>query len=71
MRAGAGARVKGIDEELEGLRAKQAELTAQWEKERSSMTKLTQIKEELERVNLEVQQVRPHPRPASQWDCSI
>lgn len=57
MHAGSGARLKGIDEELEGLRTQQAELTSQWEKERSSMTKLTQIKEELERVNLEVQQV--------------
>lgn len=51
-------RLKALDEELDNLRHKQEELNAQWEKERSSMTKLTQIKEELERVNLEVQQAR-------------
>jgi septal ring factor EnvC (AmiA/AmiB activator) len=59
VNAGARGRLKALDAELEELRNQQAELNAQWERERSSMTKLTQIKEEVERVNLEVQQARP------------
>jgi DNA repair exonuclease SbcCD ATPase subunit len=64
LNAGARGRLKALDAELEELRNQQAELNAQWERERSSMTKLTQIKEEVERVNLEVQQARaPAPFP--------
>ena len=54
----AAARLQTLDKELDGLRVKQRELTAQWEAERDDMMKLSNIKEEVERVNLEVQQVR-------------
>jgi ATP-dependent Clp protease ATP-binding subunit ClpB len=53
----AGERLKGLDEELEGLRERQGSLNAQWERERSDMLQLNNIKEEVERVNLEIQQV--------------
>ena len=57
----AAARLHGLDSELEGLRAKQQQLTAQWDRERGDMMQLTNIKEEVERVNLEIQQVRRLP----------
>lgn len=55
---GAAARLGTLDGELSGLRERQQALAAQWESERSDMMRLTQIKEEVERVNLEIQQVR-------------
>jgi ATP-dependent Clp protease ATP-binding subunit ClpB len=55
---GAAARLAALDRELEGLREQQSKLAAQWESERDIMNKLAQIKEEIDRVNLEVQQVR-------------
>ena len=52
----AAERLEGLDRELAGLRERQQGLNAQWESERSDMMALTNIKEEVERVNLEVQQ---------------
>ena len=54
----AAARLTELDKELDGLRKRQFGLNAQWEGERDEMMKLSNIKEEVERVNLEVQQVR-------------
>jgi ATP-dependent Clp protease ATP-binding subunit ClpB len=42
--------------ELEWLKGKQKELTDQWEHEKSVMTRIQSIKEEVDRVNLEIQQ---------------
>jgi ATP-dependent Clp protease ATP-binding subunit ClpB len=53
---GAAARLAGLDAELERLKGDQARITAQWEGERQEMGKLRSLKEEIERVGLEVQQ---------------
>ncbi|KAG0584395.1 hypothetical protein M758_3G206900 [Ceratodon purpureus] len=42
--------------ELDQLKKKQKELTDQWEHEKSVMTRIQSIKEEIDRVNLEIQQ---------------
>ncbi|CAN8299979.1 unnamed protein product [Cochlearia groenlandica] len=49
-------RLNRIETELISLKEKQAELTEQWEHERSVMSRLQSIKEEIDRVNLEIQQ---------------
>uniref|UniRef100_A0A1D1ZH43 Chaperone protein ClpB3, chloroplastic n=1 Tax=Anthurium amnicola TaxID=1678845 RepID=A0A1D1ZH43_9ARAE len=49
-------RLSRLDAELSLLKAKQAELTEQWEHEKSVMTRIQSIKEEIDRVNLEIQQ---------------
>ncbi|CAF1886040.1 unnamed protein product [Brassica oleracea var. botrytis] len=49
-------RLSRIETELLSLKEKQAELTQQWEHERSVMSRLQSIKEEIDRVNLEIQQ---------------
>ncbi|ESQ41517.1 hypothetical protein EUTSA_v10012593mg [Eutrema salsugineum] len=49
-------RLNRIETELLLLKEKQAELTEQWEHERSVMSRLQSIKEEIDRVNLEIQQ---------------
>ncbi|KAJ0232569.1 Chaperone protein ClpB3 [Hirschfeldia incana] len=49
-------RLSRIETELLSLKEKQAELTEQWEHERSVMSRLQSIKEEIDRVNLEIQQ---------------
>ncbi|VVB14584.1 unnamed protein product [Arabis nemorensis] len=49
-------RLSRIESELLLLKEKQAELTEQWEHERSVMSRLQSIKEEIDRVNLEIQQ---------------
>ncbi|KAF8106198.1 hypothetical protein N665_0145s0015 [Sinapis alba] len=49
-------RLNRIETELVLLKEKQAELTEQWEHERSVMSRLQSIKEEIDRVNLEIQQ---------------
>jgi ATP-dependent Clp protease ATP-binding subunit ClpB len=53
---GAAARLAALDAELERLKGDQARITAQWEGERAEMGKLRSLKEEIERVGLEVQQ---------------
>ncbi|KAI5591838.1 hypothetical protein POPTR_004G124800v4 [Populus trichocarpa] len=49
-------RLSRLDTELSLLKKKQAELTEQWEHEKSVMTCIQSIKEEIDRVNLEIQQ---------------
>lgn len=49
-------RLNRLEAELDLLKEKQAELTEQWEHEKSVMTRLQSIKEEIDRVNLEIQQ---------------
>ncbi|XP_077223452.1 chaperone protein ClpB3, chloroplastic-like [Tasmannia lanceolata] len=49
-------RLSRIEAELSLLKEKQAELTEQWEHEKSVMTRIQSIKEEIDRVNLEIQQ---------------
>ena len=40
-----------------GLKAEQAELTQQWERERDDLSKVQRVKEEIDRVNIEIAQV--------------
>ncbi|WCJ25633.1 Chaperone protein ClpB [Euphorbia peplus] len=49
-------RLSRLDAELSLLKTKQAELTEQWEHEKTVMTRIQSIKEEIDRVNLEIQQ---------------
>ncbi|KAH7652401.1 ATP-dependent Clp protease ATP-binding subunit ClpB protein [Dioscorea alata] len=49
-------RLARLEAELALLKEKQAQLTEQWENEKSVMTKIQSIKEEIDRVNLEIQQ---------------
>ncbi|KAG0487234.1 hypothetical protein HPP92_009329 [Vanilla planifolia] len=49
-------RLARLDAELSLLKAKQAELTEQWEHEKSVMTRIQSVKEEIDRVNIEIQQ---------------
>ncbi|KAG2384083.1 Chaperone protein [Vigna angularis] len=49
-------RLNRLETELSLLKGKQDELNGQWEHEKSVMTRLQSIKEEIDRVNLEIQQ---------------
>ncbi|KAK6913319.1 ClpA/ClpB, AAA lid domain [Dillenia turbinata] len=49
-------RLSHLEAELSLLKEKQAELSEQWEHEKSVMTRIQSIKEEIDRVNLEIQQ---------------
>ncbi|CAJ2665754.1 unnamed protein product [Trifolium pratense] len=49
-------RLNRLETELSLLKGKQDELSKQWEHEKSVMTRLQSIKEEIDRVNLEIQQ---------------
>ncbi|KAJ9540587.1 hypothetical protein OSB04_027093 [Centaurea solstitialis] len=49
-------RLSRLEAELALLKERQAELNEQWEHEKSVMTNLQSIKEEIDRVNLEIQQ---------------
>ncbi|KAK7843760.1 chaperone protein clpb3 [Quercus suber] len=49
-------RLHRLEAELTLLKEKQAQLTEQWEHEKSVMTRIQSIKEEIDRVNLEIQQ---------------
>lgn len=49
-------RLSKLEKELETLKEKQKELTEQWEKEKSLMNRIKSVKEEIDRVNLEIQQ---------------
>eukprot|EP01018_Ginkgo_biloba_P006974 Gb_21720 [translate_table: standard] len=48
-------RLSKLDADLEVLKQKQRELTAEWEFEKTLMTRIQSIKEEVDRVNLEMQ----------------
>ncbi|PQP99120.1 chaperone protein ClpB3 chloroplastic isoform X1 [Prunus yedoensis var. nudiflora] len=49
-------RLNRLEAELSLLKEKQAELAEQWEHEKSVMTRIQSIKEEIDRLNLEIQQ---------------
>ncbi|KAE9449324.1 hypothetical protein C3L33_18771, partial [Rhododendron williamsianum] len=49
-------RLSRLEAELAVLKEKQAQLNEQWEHEKTVMTRLQSIKEEIDRVNLEIQQ---------------
>eukprot|EP00252_Welwitschia_mirabilis_P025964 TRINITY_DN830_c0_g1_i2.p1 TRINITY_DN830_c0_g1~~TRINITY_DN830_c0_g1_i2.p1 ORF type:complete len:991 (-),score=246.95 TRINITY_DN830_c0_g1_i2:110-3082(-) len=48
-------RLQKLEADLEGLKQKQKELTEEWEHEKTLMTRIQSIKEEVDRVNLEMQ----------------
>jgi len=48
-------RLGQLDAQLEDLKKEQAELTKQWEREKEEMRRLQSIKNEIDRVNLEIQ----------------
>jgi ATP-dependent Clp protease ATP-binding subunit ClpB len=48
-------RLQKIENDLSTLKQKQKELNVQWEKEKSLMTKIRSFKEEIDRVNLEIE----------------
>ncbi|XP_059293892.1 chaperone protein ClpB3, chloroplastic [Lycium ferocissimum] len=49
-------RLNRLEAELSLLKERQAELTEQWEHEKGVMTRIQSVKEEIDRVNLEIQQ---------------
>ncbi|KAK6128874.1 hypothetical protein DH2020_037391 [Rehmannia glutinosa] len=49
-------RLSRLEAELSLLKQRQAELNEQWEHEKTVMTRIQSIKEEIDRVNLEIQQ---------------
>ncbi|KAK4346440.1 hypothetical protein RND71_032779 [Anisodus tanguticus] len=49
-------RLTRLEAELSLLKERQAELTEQWEHEKTVMTRIQSVKEEIDRVNLEIQQ---------------
>eukprot|EP00890_Picochlorum_soloecismus_P001167 jgi/Picsp_1/2050/NSC_05515-R1_chaperone protein clpb len=53
---GAASRLGLIASEIEKLKTKQQELTAKWETERDEMSKVQRLREEIDRVNIEIQQ---------------
>ena len=53
---GAAARLVGLDAELSLLKEKQSSLNTRWESERDEMSKVQRLREEIDRVNLEIQQ---------------
>ena len=53
-RAAAG-RLQGLDDQLKGLKVHQEELGTQWNAEKDQMRSLQNIKEEIDRVNIEIQ----------------
>jgi len=48
-------RLNKLEADLEALKQKQKELTEEWEQEKTLMTRIQSIKEEVDRVNLEMQ----------------
>lgn len=52
---GAAGRLKGLDDQLKLLKGEQEDLTKQWNAEKDQMRSLQGIKEEIDRVNLEIQ----------------
>ncbi|CAI5471240.1 unnamed protein product [Closterium sp. Yama58-4] len=49
-------RYERLENELKSLKTRQAELTEQWEREKSVMSRIQSIKEEVDRVNVEIGQ---------------
>ncbi|KAI3436059.1 hypothetical protein D9Q98_002118 [Chlorella vulgaris] len=52
---GARQRLQGLDAQLNALKEQQAKLAAMWEEERDEMSKVQQLKGEIDRVNIEIQ----------------
>lgn len=48
-------RLSKLEQDLNSLKQKQKELTEQWDREKSFMTRIRSIKEEIDRVNLEME----------------
>jgi ATP-dependent Clp protease ATP-binding subunit ClpB len=51
-------RLERLEKELADLKEEQRTLSAQWQSEKDIITKIQSIKEEIDRVNLEIQQAR-------------
>lgn len=49
-------RLETLERELANLKEEQSQLNAQWQSEKESIDKIGEIKEEIDRVNLEIQQ---------------
>ena len=54
--AGAAGRLSVLNSQLKNLKKDQKQLNDQWEAEKQNMTRLQNIKEEVDRVNIEIQQ---------------
>lgn len=52
----AAARLAALDGELERLKETQRDITERWRKEKADMSRVQDLKEEIERVNLEISQ---------------
>lgn len=48
-------RLQALDSQLNSLKAEQEDLTKQWRGEKDDMERLQSVKEEIDRVNLEIQ----------------
>ncbi|KAK2079455.1 Chaperone protein ClpB1 [Prototheca wickerhamii] len=53
---GAAARLADLDEQLAELKRSQSDLSAAWEAERDEMQQVQGLKEEIDRINIEIQQ---------------
>ncbi|GIL72080.1 hypothetical protein Vretimale_486 [Volvox reticuliferus] len=53
---GAAARLSALDDELSRLKAEQQVITGQWQREKADMSRVQDLKEEIERVNIEIAQ---------------
>ncbi|GLI64128.1 hypothetical protein VaNZ11_007308 [Volvox africanus] len=53
---GAAARLSALDDELSRLKAEQRVITEQWQREKADMSRVQDLKEEIERVNIEIAQ---------------
>ncbi|GLI64087.1 hypothetical protein VaNZ11_007259 [Volvox africanus] len=53
---GAAARLSAVDDELSRLKAEQRVITEQWQREKADMGRMQDLKEEIERVNIEIAQ---------------
>ncbi|GIL45551.1 hypothetical protein Vafri_2760, partial [Volvox africanus] len=53
---GAAARLSALDDELSRLKGEQQVITEQWQREKADMSRVQDLKEEIERVNIEIAQ---------------
>ena len=53
---GANARLSGLEAQLKASKKQQTELQERWEQERDELTRVQRLKEEIDRVNIEIQQ---------------
>ncbi len=52
----AAARLEALDAELGRLKEQQRVITEQWQREKADMSRVQDLKEEIERVNIEISQ---------------